>query len=144
MHIHFKHANIRTFYLGTAAFTMMGATAMAQPAPVSPAAELETVIVTGSHIRGVAPVGSPAIVVDSSAMETRGLDSIHDMLNDLPQVDNIGFSSGGLTGGNNIQGGGGNQTYANSVNLRGLGPQDTLNLINGMRLVAEQTGAVHD
>src|SRR6185437_15672788 len=135
----YRHRTALSFYLGTDAATILAAGAWAQGGQA-----IESVVVTGSHIAGVAPVGSPVVTVDQKTMDDRGFPTLSAMLSDLPQVDQIGPSPTGLTGGNNVEHAGGNQTYATSINLRGIDPADTLNLIDGMRLVAESSNSIHD
>lgn len=106
------------------------------PPPVEPASAVDNqVVVTGSRIRGVAPVGSPVISVTRADIDNSGATSTAQMLQEVPQVFNLGVSdsSRGQAGGS------GNITYGSSVNLRGIGPYATLALINGHRVVAQGT-----
>ncbi|WP_020653001.1 TonB-dependent receptor plug domain-containing protein [Massilia niastensis] len=107
---------------------------LAPAAPSAPAADNQ-VIVTGSRIRGVAPVGSPVISVTRADIDNSGATSTAGLLQEVPQVMNLGVSdsSRGQAGGS------GNITYGSSVNLRGIGPYATLALINGHRVVAQGT-----
>jgi len=115
----------------------------AQDAAASEAApeKLDQIVVTGSRIRGVAPVGSAIIGVSRDDIEASGAVSTAQMLQEVPQVFNLGVSenSRGQSGGS------GNISYGSSVNLRGIGPFATLTLINGHRAVAQgTTGAAVD
>lgn len=91
----------------------------------------DTIIVVGTHIRGAAPAGSNIEMFTRQDLERFGHATIQDFMNNLPQ---------------NFQGGGGSEEPANgalsssnqmsgsSVNLRGLGSDSTLILINGRRV----------
>lgn len=96
--------------------------------------ELEEIVVTGTHIRG-AEISSPLVTITQETMQRAGQYNLGDVLRALPQS----FSGGqnpGVTGGGTGAGGTSNQnvTGASSVNLRGLGPDATLTLLNGSRL----------
>lgn len=111
------------------------------PAPASTAAAsqaattLDTVIVTGSHIKRAQISGvGPVTVVDRDTIERSGAISVETLLQRLPAA--AGFA--------------GNQTNAywadngygtTQVNLRGLGISRTLVLLNGRRVVNGGTGA---
>ena len=101
-------------------------------------AALEEVTVTGTYIRGTAPVGSPLIVYSREAIEDSGAATIADFARQIPE----NFSgSDDLTSGlgratqlstfdqtsDNIYGG-------SAFNLNGIGPSATLTLLNGHRL----------
>lgn len=96
-------------------------------------APAEEIIVTGTNISGVKPVGSEAIVMDRTEILATGQTNAADVVRTLPQVRNLGeFREGGTQGGNNNQQG-------NAINLRGLGQAATLVLIDGRRVT--NTGA---
>jgi iron complex outermembrane receptor protein len=106
------------------------------PAPQAAQGEkMDQVVVTGSRIRGVAPVGSPVVAVGRGDIEASGAVSTAQLLQEVPQVFNLGVSesSRGQSGGS------GNITYGSSVNLRGIGPYATLTLVNGHRAVPQGT-----
>lgn len=91
------------------------------------------IVVTGTHISGVKPVGSEAVTMDREAILATGQTNAADVVRTLPQVRNLGeFREGGTQGGNNNQQG-------NAINLRGLGQAATLVLIDGHRVT--NTGA---
>ena len=110
------------------------------PAPVADSAaadssQINEVVVTGTRIRGVAPVGSPLITLDQATIKETGLMSTNDVLDSIPSVLS-------LANGNNIAAGtqvqnGFSGTYGNSPNIHGLGPQATLSLVNGHRMFDE-------
>jgi len=106
------------------AFGLAGA-AIAQP--------IEQVIVTGSHIRGVAPVGSTIVSVGSDDLKKTGAAQTTDLLNRVPQFATLGANEQSANGGTRVQGAAGNTTFSRSVNLRGIGQESTLVLFNGQR-----------
>ena len=111
----------------------------AAPGTAIPADEI---VVTGTSIRGAAPVGTTVQVLDSAALEQSGLSTTSDVLKTIPQVINLGFEEGR---GGGVQGAQGNVTQARTVNLRGLGVESTLVLLNGRRVPPAGTlGAGYD
>lgn len=99
------------------------------------------VIVTGSQIRGIKPIGAPIVSVGRTDIEISGASTNAQMIQQLPQVFNLGVSenSRGQSGGS------GNITYGSGINLRGIGPFSTLVLVNGHRVVGQgTTGATVD
>lgn len=95
---------------------------------------LQEVIVTGSHIRGAAP-SSTVITLDQSDIQESGYTQIGDTLRMLPENFAGGSSPQLITGsapGNNANFSGGS-----APNLRGLGSNSTLTLVNGHRLASE-------
>lgn len=93
---------------------------------------IQEIVVTGSSIRGTAPVGSAVITVDTEVFRERGISSTTEALRTLPQIFNLGADEGRLTGGN---GAGANVTFGSGINLRGLGTASTLTLLDGRRVV---------
>jgi len=122
-------AGCATFALcwGQAAHAQDAAPA-AQPA-VAQATE-EAIVVTGSRLRGEAPVGSALTSIGQAELATSGRVTIDRVLKELPQVFDLGVSenSRGQSGGS------GNIVYGNSINLRGIGPNATLILVDGHRV----------
>ncbi len=107
-----------------------GAAAAVLPAPAVLAqeaeAELEQIVVTGSRIRRVdAETASPVFTLDRSTIAETGVNTVGDLLSQIPQI------SGAATNPQVNNGGG---TGAAEVELRGLGSQRTLVLLNGRRL----------
>lgn len=107
---------------------LMAPTATAQ---TEPNVDEDTIIVTGTRVRGADPVGSDVISLGRKELDRSGAPTIDRMLKEIPQVYDLGVSenSRGQAGGN------GNIVYGNSVNLRGIGPYATLVLIDGHRVV---------
>lgn len=93
------------------------------------------VVVTGSRIvRQDFTAISPVTTVTSEQIEMTSTLTVESLLNDLPQV-----VAGNMRTSNNA----GGEDFA-TVDLRGLGPQRTLVLINGERVPASSTTGVVD
>src|SRR5215469_6921489 len=130
-----NHALLRravrcALYANAAAATVgLPSLALAQTAPAEQPAEaaapVTEVVVTGSRIvqPGLQSI-SPVTSVSADVIRSTGVTRVEDLLNNLPQVmaDQGSMSSNGASG-------------TATVNLRGLGPQRTLVLINGRRLM---------
>ncbi|WP_041558159.1 TonB-dependent receptor domain-containing protein [Novosphingobium sp. PP1Y] len=97
--------------------------------------DAKDIVVTGSRIRGVAPVGSTVVAIDREEMAATGQTTTADILRQIPQVTSIGFNAEGSTGAANSS----NITRASAPNLRGLGPTATLTIIDGKRVPAAGT-----
>src|SRR5476649_613389 len=97
------------------------------PSAPQKASTLQTVVVTGSHIRRVdLETASPVVTIDRAAIQASGKLTLGDLVQDLPAV----------TGGNvnpSVNNGGG--TGASTIGLRGLGPNRTLILVDGHRII---------
>ncbi|MFM2372170.1 MAG: hypothetical protein RIS85_1892 [Pseudomonadota bacterium] len=108
------------------------AMASAQEAAEEPAATNAEIIVTGSRVRGEAPVGSTVTALGRKEIEASSAVTVDRMIKEVPQVFDLGVSenSRGQSGGS------GNITYGNSVNLRGIGPYATLVLVDGHRVTS--------
>src|ERR1700745_1292024 len=130
-----NHALLRravrcALYANAAAATVgLPSLALAQTAPAEQPAEaappVPAAVVTGSRIfqPGLQAI-SPVTSVSSDVIKSQGTTRIEDLLNNLPQVvaDQGSMASNGASG-------------TATVDLRGLGPQRTLVLINGRRLI---------
>ena len=98
------------------------------PAPSSDtqAPALQEVVVTGSRIAtNAANVNPEVVVITGAQLEDRGFTNAFDALSNLTQ--NTGFTQGADFG----------NTFtpaANTISMRGLGPNHTLILINGQRV----------
>jgi iron complex outermembrane receptor protein len=86
---------------------------------------IEEVVVTGSRLISQDGFGqtSPVTVVGMEEISSYGFTRVEDVLNNLPQIEasNVSFDSNGATG-------------TASIDLRGLGTQRTLVLLNGRRV----------
>jgi iron complex outermembrane receptor protein len=107
--------------------------------PASPSDE--TIIVTGSRIRGAGPTGSPVLTIDRDDIEKTGYSTIQQLVQSLPQ--NFGGGPTETTlGATTRNGAGSDATYGSSINLRGLGASSTLVLIDGTRPALGGIGGV--
>lgn len=96
--------------------------------------QLQTVQVTGSHIRRVdLETANPVVSVDRAVIEATGAATLGDLVQDLPAM------TGGLTNPQVNNGGG---DGASSVNLRGLGPGRTLILVDGHRVLSGDVNTI--
>ena len=73
-------------------------TAQSTPDQSSAPEQLQEVVVTGTLIRNVAPVGSTLIAMDQEQLQQTGAISLSDALRTLPQVDNLGVSDSSRSG----------------------------------------------
>ena len=89
-------------------------------------------VVVGSHIRGAADGPSPVIVVSREAIDRGGFATVADALTALPQA--FGGTASDDMGSLGLDPTTTNQGRATGVNLRGLGADATLVLINGRRV----------
>ncbi|OYY92095.1 MAG: hypothetical protein B7Y45_01015 [Sphingomonas sp. 28-66-16] len=139
------------FMSSAAALTILGsygAHAQVMPTPIPPAStpaettsssssqseDSSDIVVTGSSIRGVAPIGSSLISVGRDSLIESGTLTISDALKEVPQITGLGVDESHR----GAQGGSSNIFYNNQVNIRSIGPQATLTLLNGHR--APSTG----
>jgi outer membrane receptor protein involved in Fe transport len=101
-------------------------------APSGQSATVSELVITGSHIRGGGSGASPVIVLGADDLERLGRATVAEALNLLPQV--FGGQSTEATAALRTDRLGTNVAYGASVNLRGLGSDATLVLVNGRRL----------
>ena len=133
------------------------------------ASELEEVVVTGSRIvRRDLETNSPLLTIDIQQFENNSFISVEEALNDLPQfmAGGVGMSAGAVTSmqqANGLEGGLGSGDAFNStllpnnaqalgvvvpgaanVNLRGLGANRSLTLIDGHRAMPLNASMIVD
>lgn len=122
---------------GVLSAAVMAAPALAQTAPAAtqPAAEVEEVVVTGTRLR-LPDYSStnPVVSVTAETIESAGVTNITDFLTDLPAL----ISSTTLN--DNSNAGDRARVGLNQLNLRNLGVDRTLTLVNGRRHVAGSAG----
>ncbi len=98
------------------------------------ATNLQTVTVTGTRIRG-GSTPSPVITIGSEQIQEEGFTDLGEVIRSVPQNfsggQNPGVLSGNLAGAGNANQ---NLTGGSSLNLRGLGADATLTLLNGRRM----------
>jgi outer membrane receptor protein involved in Fe transport len=101
-----------------------------QPAP-DQAPSSSNIVVTGSRIRG-APIAAPVIRLSEEKIRERGEATLAEAVRTIPQNFNGGQNPGV---GNNVPAASGvNVGSSTSINLRGLGSDATLTLVDGHRI----------
>jgi iron complex outermembrane receptor protein len=106
--------------------------------------DLEEIIVTGTHIRGVSPP-SPVIEIGREEIDRSGYTSIADLMLSLPQNFGGGYNAAAIVSNSPVNSRyGDNPTGASVPNLRGLGPGSTLTLVDGHRMASGLTGGGAD
>jgi iron complex outermembrane receptor protein len=101
---------------------------------------LEEVVVTGTHIHNVAPI-APVITITHDDIVREGYTTVPEIIEQLVQ----NSLRGATPAANNFNAIGGtlavsNMTLASSINLRGLGSNATLVLLNGHRMASSFAG----
>ena len=96
--------------------------------------ELSAVTVTGTRIRG-GSTPSPVITIGSEQIQQEGFSDLGEVIRSIPQNfsggQNPGVAAGAGQGGQQSNQ---NLTGGSGLNLRGLGPDATLTLLNGRRM----------
>lgn len=106
--------------------------------------DLEEIIVTGTHIRGVSSA-SPVIEIGRDEIERSGFQTIGDLMLSVPQNFGGGYNPGTAVANSYVNNRySDNPTGASVPNLRGLGPGSTLTLIDGHRMASGLTGGGAD
>lgn len=124
--------------MGTASVAVlaMSQAAYAQaPAAAAGAAAVEQVVVTGSRLTTGFTAPTPVTVVGSAAMEQKAPMTMGEVTNDLPAFKPAGAGQG-TRGANNPA------AAQNTPNLRGLGSNRTLVLVDGRRVVSDRKSVV--
>lgn len=123
-----KSITVRASGFALAIALLAPAAAQAQSAPADE--DADAIVVTGSRVRGEAPVGSTVTALGRAEIETTSAVTVDRMIKEIPQNFDLGVSenSRGQSGGS------GNIVYGNTVNLRGIGPYATLVLVDGHRV----------
>src|SRR3546814_5884997 len=102
----------------------------------------ESIVVTGTRIDG-APSAAPVITITSQDIKNAGLADLGEVARSLPQNfgggQNPGIGSAQGTQNENV-----NVNGASTFNLRGIGPNATLTLLNGNRFAYSGTNSVID
>jgi iron complex outermembrane receptor protein len=116
---------------GAAADVDAGAAQIARiPAP-TPAPTVSEIQVTGTHIRG-GHTASPLVVLDRDAIDRSGRATVAEALEILPQnFSGVATEGTVTTGADKVSR---NTAFGSSVNLRGLGADATLVMIDGRRM----------
>lgn len=119
--------------VGMSSLMALGTPAMAQDTESEAEQTVENVVVTGSRIRGIEVTGSPVIGLSRTDIEQTPATTTTELLSTLPQVFNFGASDASFTSANNQNA---NRTFGTGINLRGLGTESTLTLLDGRRMPA--------
>ncbi|WP_296614667.1 TonB-dependent receptor [Sphingomonas sp.] len=99
------------------------------------------IIVTGTNIRGIAPVGAPLTTYNRKDIEKTGASDVPQFFRTVPQLfSNIDAST--TTTNLDAGSGAGNSYGGASANIHGLGYGATLSLVNGHRLAPAGTGGL--
>ncbi len=132
-------ARRRSRLLRSAALATMAAGAlMTLSCPARAEGVPDRAAVTGTHIRGGADSAFPITIYNRDVIESSGASTLQEFIQTIPQNFNGGASEntfGAVSGGGNA----GNTVDATGVNLRGLGNDSTLVLINGHRVAPGNT-----
>jgi len=95
--------------------------------------QLDTVSVTGTRIRG-GVTASPTITIDAQQIQNEGFTDLGEVIRSVPQNysggQNPGVTAGAYAGGYNNE----NISGGSAANLRGIGQDATLTLLNGRRM----------
>ncbi len=102
------------------------------PSSTGPEATEVAAIIVGSHIRGVKDGPSPVLVLDRAELDRAGYATVADALNAQPQA--FGGTTSDDSGSTGADPTTTNGSRATGINLRGLGADATLVLINGRRM----------
>lgn len=123
--------------------------ALGKTAGLAPSGQLHEIVVTatGTNIAGIAPVGMESVTLGRKEILSSGLTDAYSVLQQLPQVVNsapagvANYRLGGTSGYGSAYGGV-NTSQGTAINLRGLGPQATLILVDGHRVTPSGTAGV--
>ncbi|MAP93497.1 MAG: hypothetical protein CMK07_00980 [Ponticaulis sp.] len=97
----------------------------------------QTVVVTGTNIRGAEVVGSATQEISADDLAVSGITGVGDFLREIPANFAGGVAMSDETqSGQDVGTGGANLSGGQGVNLRGLGALSTLVLVNGRRAPA--------
>jgi iron complex outermembrane recepter protein len=130
-------AGVRSALLASASLLLCARPALAQPTePQASAPEVEEVIVTGSRIATGFQQPTPVTVVGQQEIQRQMPVTIANYLNELPS---FGASVSARNPGIGVAGGG-----AETVNLRSLGANRTLVLLDNRRVVSSGIGGTVD
>jgi len=125
--------------LGAVATAGVAGSAMAQDTTTTPpsstkAKELQTIVVTGSRIRRVdIETSNPVISISRQAIQSTGSLTLGSVIQAIPA------NTGSFANPQTNNGGG---TGASTVNLRGLGSNRTLVLLNGNRIINSDLNSI--
>ncbi len=114
----------------TALLFVTSAVSFGQNASTTDDTDIQEVVVTGTAIRGIAPIGSPTSVVDTAAIKATGPTNTADLLATQPALNSFNTTPIG-----------GNQAYRSTAStvpgMRGLPGTAVLVMLDGHRLVGD-------
>ncbi|MEO0464105.1 MAG: TonB-dependent receptor [Pseudomonadota bacterium] len=129
-----RRTGLTAYLLSASALAMAAAPVAAQEADsTDDEAEEQQIVVTGSRLKRDPNLGSPSPVVTITADALQGGADVTEGLREIPALSSSVSSAQTLDAG---ELGSGAQVGAATLNLRGLGAQRTLVLVNGRRHVA--------
>ncbi len=133
----------RALMLAFAGLAASASQAQTVPAPAEAASaadsgRLQAVVVTGTSIRGIAPSGSATVSLTAKEILASGKTSAVDIVRTMPQIQNIGADESRTAG---RDGAADNSGKGSAINLRGLGNNATLMLIDGRRVAPNGTAS---
>ena len=132
-----RNVLLRSFMASTAIIALCSVSmAHAQTEGETEEARQKTVVVTGTSVRGQAPIGSTVEMVDEELIRESGQANTTDLLRTIPAVSNLGLDEGR---GGGVQRAQVNVSQAKTLNLRGLGAESNLVLMNGRRIIPAGT-----
>jgi iron complex outermembrane recepter protein len=107
--------------------------------------ELTEIVVTGTHIHGAQDSSSPMTTITREDIERSGVSSTADLVRLIPQnfgggVTNVTTGASTYAGAESLS----NFTNGSGINLRGLGNDSTLVLVDGHRLASAGIGSFVD
>jgi iron complex outermembrane receptor protein len=104
----------------------------------------ETITVTGTHIRGITDTAAPILSISREEIGRTAYTTVQDLFRGLPQnFGAISMDASIATGGSTLA----NAAFeepVGAIDLRGLGPQSTLVLVNGQRRAGGLSGRAVD
>lgn len=92
---------------------------------------IEEILVTGTNIKGVGAVGADIIRLDREYIELSGIATTTELIQSIPQ--NFGLGNEAVEAVGVVDTPGFNLGFSSSIDLRGLGADSTLVLLNGRR-----------
>lgn len=120
----------------TYAQTLLASAAADVPGAVDePAAATggDDVVVTGSRVKGGAPVGSAILLTNRADIEQSNATTTSQLFLNMPAVNNLGVSENNRSG----NGASANFNFSQGINIHGIGPYATLVLVDGQRVAPQ-------
>lgn len=109
----------------------------------SEGAEDQIIVVTGTNIRGTDSLPTPSTTYSRDELARTSYSTLQEVFRDIPaNLADISPDASVSGGASSIATS--NRQFASAVNLRGLGPQSTLTLFNGVRRPGNLNGRIFD